>query len=338
MRLFGYFLISVASLGATALGLRVFLPAPQIDGIAVKIQFIHQHRDELDTLFIGSSRVYHGVNPRIFDETTAAAGIQTHSYNFGVDAMLPPETFYVADQILAAKPRKLRWVFIELEDVQVTVSQEHARTQRALSWHDWKRTWLVTQKLLNLDVQEKWKQKRNRFLQNRNALAMHFGLLLKKFANSGRVFDLTQWYPQEEDASQLEYEPRGDGYAPTMVPMDGERRVRYEAWVANDPASAKPRETDRYADRAFRHYVEGFRSIGATPIFFVTPGSRAFLPSKFIGAQPAAVLAFNDARAFPSLYFASSRIDEAHLNAAGADEFTKLLALRFLSWKRDAER
>lgn len=337
MRPFGYFLVSIAGFCTTALGLHLFLPAPQIDGISAKIQFIQEHGDEIDTLFIGSSRVYHGVNPAVFDGITAAAGVPTRSYNFGVDAMLPPETFYVVDQILAAQPRKLRWVFIELEDLQVTVSSEHARTQRARSWHDWPRTWIVTRKLLNLDAHQKWKQKRRRILQNQNALAMHGSLLLKRFANTGRFFDLTHWYPQEEDASQLEYEPKGDGYAPATLPMDDERRARYEAWVAGDPAFAKPREIDRYADRAFRNYVEKFRAIGVTPIFFVTPGSTAFVPSKFIGTQPAAVMAFNDARAFPSLYLANFRIDEAHLNASGADEFTRLLALRFLSWKRDAK-
>jgi hypothetical protein len=335
MRSFGCFLISVVAFCAIALGLHVFLPAPQVDAISAKIRFIEEHRDEIDTLFIGSSRVYHGVNPSVFDAVTAAAGVPTHSYNFGVDAMLPPETFYVADQILAVKPRKLQWVFIELEDIQVSVSREHARTQRAGSWHDWKRTWLVVQKLLDLDLHGKWKQKRRNLLRNRNALAMHLSLLLKRFANTGRVFDLTRWYPQEEDASQIEYEPRGDGYAPTMVPMDSERRSRYEAWVAQDPASASPRELDRYADRVFRGYVEEFRSIGVTPIFFVTPGSTAFVPSKFIGTQPAAVMAFNDARAFPNLYLASSRVDEAHLNATGANEFTKLLARRFVGWKPD---
>jgi hypothetical protein len=219
----------------------------------------------------------------------------------------------------------------------VTVFPEHARTQRALAWHDWKRTWIVARKLLDLDIPEKWKQKRTRIRQNQDALAMHFRLLLKTFANTGRVLDLTHWYPQEEDASQLEYEPRGDGYAPTMVRMDGEHQARYEAWVAADPASANPKEIDRYAEQAFRHYADAFRSIGATPIFFVTPGSRMFLPSKFVDPQPAPVMAFNDAKAFPSLYSASSRIDEAHLNAVGADELTRMLALRFLSWKRDVK-
>jgi hypothetical protein len=204
-------------------------------------------------------------------------------------------------------------------------------------WHDWERTRIVARKLLDLDAPQKWKQKRNRIFQSKGALATHFLLLLQRFANTGRVFDLTHWYPQEEDASPLEYEPGGDGYAPTMVPMDVERRARYEAWVASDPASAQPREIDRYADKAFRHYADAFRSIGATAIFFVTPGSRMILPSKFVGPEPGPLMAFNDAKAFPSLYLADSRVDEGHLNAVGADELTRMLALRFLNWKRDGK-
>lgn len=335
MRSFGYLLISFVFFGLTLLGFRVFLPPPEEEGIARKIEFIKEHRDEIDTLFIGSSRVYHGVNPKVFDAVTAEAGEPTHSYNFGVDAMLPPETFYVADHILAAQPRRLRWVFIELEDLQVAMQPEQSETRRFRAWHDWRRTWVVTRKLLDADANEKWKQKKRRLAQNWRALATHYRLFLQNLANTGRSFDLTHFYPVEQDATPLEYEPQRDGYAPTMVRMDAPRQARYDAWVANDPAVAKPREVDRYADRAFRYYADLFRSIGATPVFFVTPGSAAILPSKFIDPQPAAVLAFNNAREFPSLYVENVRIDEGHLNAVGADEFTRLLARRFLSWKRD---
>jgi hypothetical protein len=338
MRSLGYAIICLAGFCLTSLGLRVFLPAPKIDGISQKIRFLKEHRDDIDSLFIGSSRVYHGLNPRLFDAMTAAAGAPTHSYNFGVDGMQPPETFYVADQILAAKPRKLRWVFIELDDIQVIPSPQQLQTHRAVSWHDWKRTRIVANMLLDLGVPEKWKQKKSRIQHTRNALVTHFRLLLQNFTNSGRAFDLIDLSSRKEGVSRIESEPNGDGYAPAMAGMEGERRIRYEAWVADDPASAKPRDVDRYADRAFRHYADEFRSIGATPIFFTTPGSTASLPSKFIGTQPAAVMAFNDARAFPSLYLASFRVDEGHLNAAGAEEFTRFLALRFLSWKHDVNR
>jgi hypothetical protein len=337
MRSFGYFLISVITFCVTAVGLRVLLPAPTIEGVSRKLQFVQEHATEIDTLFIGSSRVYHGVNPGVFDAITAAAGVPTHSYNFGVDSMLPPEVFFLVDEILATKPKKLRWIFIELDDVQVAIRAGDVHTQRSVSWHDWKRTWLVARKLLESDIHEKWKQKRTRLLRNHGMLAIHGTLFLQNLANSGRFFDLSHWYPQEEDASPFEYEPRGDGYAPTIVPLEGERRARYEAWLVDETASAKPREVDRYADQAFRLYAEKFRAIGAMPIFFVMPGSGTFLPSRFIGNQPAPVLAFNDPRAFPSLYLVSSRMDESHLNATGADEFTRLLALRFLSRKPETK-
>src|SRR5437868_5291081 len=112
--------------------------------------------------------------------------------------------------------------------------------------------------------------------------------LSPKCRQSREIFRSHPLYPEEEDGSLLEYEPRGDGYAPTMVPLEGERRARYEQWVSRDSASAKPREVDRYADQAFRHYVQEFRAIGVTPIFFVMPGSATDLPSRFIGTQPAA--------------------------------------------------
>jgi hypothetical protein len=338
MRSLGYLLIFLVFFCTTFLGLRLFLPPPDDEGIARKVEFIKKHRHEIDTLFIGSSRVYHGLNPKVFDAITAEAGLPTHSYNFGVDAMLPPETFYVADQILAAQLPRLRWVFIELEDVQVSMQPEQSETRRVRAWHDWKRTWIVTRKLLDADVNERWKQKRKRLAQNWRPLATHYRLFLQNLANAGRSFDLTHFYPVEQDATPLQYEPQGDGYAPTMVRMDAERQSKYRAWVAGDPAVARPREVDRYADRAFRYYVGRFRSIGATPVFFVTPGSAAILPSKFIEPQPAPVLAFNDAKEFPSLYLENVRIDEGHLNAAGADEFTTLLARRFLSWKRNRKR
>jgi hypothetical protein len=235
MRSLAYFILGVVGFCLTALGLHIFLPPQEVDGVSPKIRFIKEHRDQIDTVFIGSSRVYHGLNPAVFDTVTTEAGGPTHSYNSGVDGMLPPETFYVAEQILALKPRNLRWVFIELDDVQVTISPEHFHTRRAVSWHDWKRTAIVASKLLDLNIREKWKQKKNRILQNQGALVTDLRLLLQNLANAGRGFDATRFYPQEADLPQLEYEPRGDGYAPTMVRMEAQRSARYEAWVADDP-------------------------------------------------------------------------------------------------------
>ena len=52
-----------------------------------------------------------------------------HSYNFGVDGMSAPESFYVMDPDSASKPRTLRWVFVEFDDLQVTIPSDYLRTQ-----------------------------------------------------------------------------------------------------------------------------------------------------------------------------------------------------------------
>src|ERR1051326_176735 len=133
MRTFVYSILGVASFCVSAFALHSLLPLPEVAGVSSKLRFLAAHRGEYDTIFLGSSRVYHGVSPAAFDAAMAPAGGRAHSYNLGIDGMLPPETFYVIDQLLAAKPRGLRRIFIELEDVQISVLPEHVRTRRAVS-------------------------------------------------------------------------------------------------------------------------------------------------------------------------------------------------------------
>jgi len=330
MRTLQYSILGLVSFCATTFVLHFLLPLPEVAGVTSKLHFLAAHPGKYDTIFVGSSRVYHGVNPATFDAAMAAAGKPAHSFNLGIDGMLPPETFYVIDQLLAAKPRGLRRIFIELEDVQISVAPEHVRTRRALYWHDWKRSALIVQKILEMDVAEKWKQKRKRLLRNREALFADLFLFGQNLANVGRAFDLLGLTPGEDDLSESDYEPRGDGYAPTTIAMTPDQAARYKAWLDHELAGAHPREVDAYAEAAFRHYANLFRSLGATPIFFVTPASGTILPSKFRSAPSETVMSFNDAQRYPSLYQAEARLDETHLNAKGADEFSRLLATRLL--------
>jgi hypothetical protein len=334
MRTLNYSILGLAGFCATAFVLHSLLPLPEVAGVTSKILFLAAHRDEYDTIFLGSSRVYHGINPAAFDAAMAAAGRPAHSYNLGIDGMLPPETFHVIDQLLAAKPRRLRRIFIELEDVQISIAPEHVRTRRALYWHDWKRSAIVARKILEMNVAERWKQKGRRLFRNRRALFADFFLFGQNVASIGRGFDLLGFAPSEDDLSQSDYEPRGDGYAPAVAFMKPEQAARYEAWLKRELAGVRPREVDAYAETAFRHYGDMFRSMGATPIFFVTPSSGTILPSKFRDAPTETVMSFNDAQRYPSLYQAGMRLDEGHLNARGADEFSRLLAARLLETER----
>ncbi|HEX4630153.1 MAG TPA: hypothetical protein VH188_04245, partial [Chthoniobacterales bacterium] len=281
MRTLNYSILGLASFCVTAFALHSLLPLPQVAGVTPKLLFLAAHPNTYDTIFLGSSRVYHGVNPATFDGAMAAGGKPAHSYNLGIDGMLPPETFYVIDQLLAANPRGLRRIFIELEDVQISVAPEHVRTRRALYWHDWERSAIIARKILEMNVAEKWKQKGRRLARNREAFLADYFLFGQNLANTGRGFDLLGLTPSEDDLSESDYEPRGDGYAPAVANMKPDQAARYEAWLERDLADPHPRAVDAYAETAFRHYANRFRSLGVVPIFFVTPGSATVLPSKF---------------------------------------------------------
>src|SRR5437667_3605148 len=140
--------IGVAAFLITCVGLHALLPFPEIDGgVSQKFRFFAAHKDEFDTLFIGSSRIYFQISPATFDRFTRESGLSTHSFNFGIGGMYLPETGYLLEQILKLKPLKLRRVFIEYDELQTKWSPQNQTSRRALYWADWKRVSLLLRKL-----------------------------------------------------------------------------------------------------------------------------------------------------------------------------------------------
>jgi hypothetical protein len=63
--------IGVTAFLITCIGLRAILRFPEIDGgVSQKFRFFAAHKDEFDTLFIGSSRIYFQISPAVFDRVT----------------------------------------------------------------------------------------------------------------------------------------------------------------------------------------------------------------------------------------------------------------------------
>ena len=55
------------------------------EGVALKEERFREQKERIDILFVGSSRVFHGISPKVFDRTLHAAGRPWHSFNAGVD-------------------------------------------------------------------------------------------------------------------------------------------------------------------------------------------------------------------------------------------------------------
>src|SRR5436190_3492094 len=141
-------IITLGSMLATSALFHGLLPPMIPKGVAAKLKYFSEHKDEFDTVLVGTSRLYYSASPQIFDMTTRENGLPTRTFNFGIDGMHPPENFFVLEQILKTNPRNLKWVLLELGDIQ-TKWDNILGTQRAVYWHDWPCTSLTLKTALN---------------------------------------------------------------------------------------------------------------------------------------------------------------------------------------------
>lgn len=318
------FATGLAAMAASCMVIRAVAPFPDISQLRPKMVYFEQHKDEFDAVFVGSSRVYHHISPQLFDRTTRECGHEIRSFNFGVHALSPPESFYIVDKILELKPRKLRWLFLELAPMPAEIEPKRLGTIRATYWHDWNRTRWVCRKA-RADAGESGA---------RELLALHLGLFLKNYANIGRGPDFMSSLgriTKKEQHPAKSLGPDADGYTPSPdAPWPQGARETYAQQIAWSQSKKLP--ADPTTDDAFRELALRVRAAGAETVFVIPPTALPLPPffKQRDGAET--VFAFNDPSHFPALYEVANRSDVEHLNATGAGAFTQLLARRFCDY------
>lgn len=327
--------LGLGALLTTSFIYRALLPPSLPEGVAEKLEFFAKHKDEFDTLFLGSSRFYYAISPEGFDQLTRENGVPTRAFNFGIDGMNPPETFYVLEQILKTEPRSLKWIFVEVDNIETKSHLKILGTRRLLYWHDWPRTALTLKKAINPRPSTTWYQRLNRLWTARRELILHLGLFEKQFTNVGRAVDFfSSWNESRSLKWDLLLGPKGDGYRLAGAPMTPERAEHFRRKLAEEVSASGSEFIDPYAESAYRECATRIRRFGAAPIFVVAPGIFQS-PLRFRESPPPApLLVFNDSKTYPQLYDTKVRVDEQHLTNEGAAEFTRLLALEFVRHAR----
>jgi hypothetical protein len=311
--------IAVLAFVVVCAGLNALLPFPEIDVVSAEIRFFQEHQDEFDTVFVGSSRIHHQISPAIFDRTMREAGHPTRTFNFGINGMFPPESGYVLERLLSARPRRLKWVFIELDELETRRIPKAEAARRSVYWHDWKRTSLVLRQILDNKAQA----------NARDLFFFHSALFAKNFTNIGRKIDLSWWSSHlgKKAAPPKSLGRDDDGYVPQIKTLSEAEAPVYKVGLERAVAQAESRFVSATTEQAYRQWADDVRKVGATPIFLVTPTTRqiklGFRPEAGIGG---AIMLFNDAGAYPQLYRNEVRFDADHLNGTGAEEFTRLVA------------
>ena len=317
----GAIFLAAVALGCAVLGW--LAPFPEVPGIVEKWRYFLPRKDGYDTLFLGSSRFHHQIIPARFD---AAAG--TRSFNFGYDALWLPESSHLLRRLLALRPARLRWVVLDMMDLDSRLEDLNRSTLRTAYWHDWRHTLLVLR-----DIAASPRKPDEKFaLQSE-----HAAIALRQALNLGRGADLVsrwldhsrakkkrkrEWEDHEGWAAGLEKKIEGEQLE-LLTRMTLELRTKGIAPVPIGPVFRE----------ALAGMVAAVRRAGAEPVFVIAPTVN---PRENYAEAPdgAAILRFNDPARHPSLFAPDRHYDAWHLNEKGAEEFTDALAAEFAQWKK----
>ncbi len=324
--------IFLAALCLACAAIHSSLPVPEISEVREKLDFLQAHIDEYDTLFLGTSRVYHGIMPEVFDEANRRAGAHSRSFNAGVDGMHPPEDLYFFEQIAKMRPRRLRRVFIEVNAIQIHVRDANRGTDRMIYWHDLARLAWILRETFDIEPAKHWRATFGRYASAAaEALPTHIDCFLQNMSNIGRGAG-SRWFLAGRGGGRsrsAELGGRGDGYfempRSEMTPSE---RANYAMRTRN--LLSHPRESEygsAPSQKLLRQFVQAVRAIGAEPVLLVMPRTAygSMVPKPSEGPWPV-VFNFENPARYPALYEESTRADGDHFNGKGAKLFTEMLA------------
>jgi hypothetical protein len=286
-------------------------PPAQVAELSSKLAALEAQREQVDALFLGSSRVYHGFSPQVFDVAMVENGHSAQSFNLALDGMNFPETDYVLRRALEIGLPKLRVVILEVSPLETTIPAAFRATQRMEYWHDWRHTRPILAWLLER--------------RDYSGAAYHLRLLAQNYAGSGRATRrLDTWLnphtrPKESHAAD-------DGYAPVNRRISEKEAAQFHTQIAGISGAPREDRHDRQIQQTIDDAVAAIRSAGAKAILVTMPASRRWPKIYDPSTSNIPILEYDDPARFPELYRPEDRSDAAHLNATGAETFSKVLA------------
>ena len=318
--------------------LNAILPPVYVEEVSEKLTHFAAHKDDYDTLFIGSSRTYRQLLPSLFDRLMAAGGQPTRTFNAGVDGMFAPEDGYFVEKLFALRPQNLRRVFIEVSRFNSDFAYQPAEAIRCRYWHDRERLVLLLKDALPWKQREKWRDPRRW-----TSAWEHTQVFLVRGMNLGRGADCVKSWgfpPPPPPPGPPLLGPFNDGANAYLneAELGGDERARFDADMKERLAGkTQLRALVPSSLENLRHMLALVRAAGIEPVLFNTPTS---LTRKNDASQQVreTILDFNLPERWPAFFDPANRNDRAHLNAPGARLFTQAFAEEVLKLPAPAPR
>jgi hypothetical protein len=339
-------LTAIGFLAAAAL-VRSVLPWPIEFGLQVKWDYFRQHKDEYDAVFLGTSRVFRGVDTPRLHEELAKLGVPLTIFNFGIAGMRAFEEQYVLRHLLELEPQRLRWVFLEGGPWRPDFPfEELTYSSRSVFWHDTSETWTALDAAWRMDVP--WGEKLA-------LLATHVDLWLWRLASYGqgrilvdKVFRSEK--RREQYRESLEVIASQHGFQSADQHTRHEFMAGREELLANtepyeqriaaiDAESAAEPPLETVCLRGVRGERRLAQRHGVRLVYVVQPGYEGAPEHRLLHrlGEIETLVDFNSPSRWPQLFDLQNRYDEKHLNRRGAELFAPLLAAAIAEVVRRAE-
>ncbi len=349
LRALGLALVSATTFAVVAAVLRPLVPWPEERGLRAKYEYVRAHKDEIDAIYVGSSRMIRAIDPRVIDAELAANGLPWNTFNFGADGMFGFESDFVLRELLALEPARLKTIFFEAATWYPGFDEPgstNPESLRATFWHSPQATCHVLESIRRLDAPLATKlelyrihlvafaKKMSNFGQGPRVLAKALGTDAAKIGEDVPV-DLVAQTRGYQPLELLTDKVHTEGREYFLAALEG-----YQKLIAKIPAeNARGTSLETYNLPALVDQYEDTAAHGVELVQVVMParvGSPLFDTLKEAGHVPV-LLHFNRPDVYPELFEVEHHYDMGHLNRAGAAIFSRLLARAYLE-QREADR
>lgn len=299
---------------------------PEVPELSAKHDRWSAARDEFDTIFVGSSRTFHHIDPESFADAVAEAGLaRPRGYNVGANLMFPPESFRWLRELLAAKPKRLKWVVLEFVGIRGKgeFGEGFETSARGAWWHDARHT--------RLAVEHVWADDRLPFLEKAGETCEHLTLFVRVVSGTGLAGEKISRQllpPADEKPLGFDLATGFSAYADQNMPpadTEGYRKQLADRLVAPPPAL---RSIPADLRSELKVLVKEVRAAGAELVLIEPPAGIPL--SRPMKPLPDVLhLGYTAVEKNTRWYQPDTRRDGGHLKGTAAKEFSRQLGTDF---------
>ena len=312
-----------------------------------KKNWLNEHRDDYNMLVIGSSRVYRQVDPEILDSLVIAPE-KIKSFNFGVNWLFIPETFYVYDNLVKKEELKYNYVIIEISKIR-SIDFANFYTTRTKYWTNFSNTIFAIKAIWssNFAIHEKVATVLS-YSVNYLSNLINLGYFTEAFSyttNKSLYAGFPDMGEQKNGYNTLTTQPIGSSLSKEENTEARHKKFLSDTSVVTNRLSMSTRQFDKFEknpqllNRYNTYYanhinkmIDDAKKNGTHLVFLMSPrvdlNQYNELIPLFNNIQPAHRIEISDGRKYPELYLAANSFDETHLNTEGAKIYTTILATK----------